>query len=103
MSSFPWTASFTPQTPVFELANIVRGLVPDVPIVSAPAAPSSMARAPCRALVSAQAFAHHARRYCGGCSPTNLPLGDFVFRPTTEVARAQDLTSLEKALHQVPA
>ncbi|MDE2163776.1 MAG: histidine kinase [Alphaproteobacteria bacterium] len=89
----------------FELAQMVRRLVPDVPIV----------------LQSSQAQ-HRAQAQAAGFSflrkgsPTLLEdlrrilteqfsLGDFVFRlpDGTEVARARDLNTLVTLLHEVPA
>jgi len=89
----------------FELANMVRELVPDVPIVLQ----SGMAQHGARA--KAEGFSFLKKR-----SPTLLEdlrrilteqfsLGDFVFRleDGTEVARASDLDTLLMRLHDVPA
>ena len=101
---FPMDGKLTPDAG-FELANMVRSLVPDVPIVLHSSRTKFMARA------HAEGYSFLRKR-----SPTMLgdlrrlltnqfAFGDFVFRRPdhSEVARAQDLTSLEKALHQVPA
>ncbi len=101
---FPMGGKLTPDAG-FELANMVRSLVPDVPIVLHSSRTQFMARA------HAEGYSFLRKR-----SPTMLAdlqrllteqfaFGDFVFlRPDrSEVARAKDLTSLEKALHQVPA
>ena len=101
---FPMGGKLTPDAG-FELANMVRSLVPDVPIVLHSSRTKFMARA------HAEGYSFLRKR-----SPTMLgdlrrllteqfAFGDFVFRrpDRSEVARAKDLTSLEKALHQVPA
>jgi CheY-like chemotaxis protein len=101
---FPMGGKLTPDAG-FELASMVRKLVPDVPIVLHSSRTKFMARA------HAEGYSFLRKR-----SPTMLrdlrrllaeqfAFGDFVFRrpDLTEVARAKDLTSLEKALHQVPA
>ena len=101
---FPMGGKLTPDAG-FELANMVRSLVPDVPIVLHSSRTKFMARA------HAEGYSFLRKR-----SPTMLAdlqrlladqfaFGDFVFRRPdhSEVARAKDLASLEKALHQVPA
>jgi CheY-like chemotaxis protein len=101
---FPLGGKLTPDAG-FELANMVRSLVPDVPIVLHSSRTKFMAHA------HAEGYSFLRKR-----SPTMLgdlrrlltehfAFGDFVFRrpDRSEVARAKDLTSLEKLLHQVPA
>jgi CheY-like chemotaxis protein len=101
---FPMDGKLTPDAG-FELANMVRTLVPDVPIVLHSSRTKFMAHA------HAEGYSFLRKR-----SPTMLgdlrrllteqfAFGDFVFRrpDRSEVARAHDLTSLEKLLHQVPA
>ncbi len=101
---FPLGGQLTPDAG-FELANMVRGLTPDVPIVLHSSRTKFMARA------HAEGYSFLRKR-----SPTMLgdlrrlltehfAFGDFIFRrpDRSEVARAKDLTSLEKLLHQVPA
>ena len=88
----------------FELAHVIRGLVPDVPIVLHSSHTEYKARA------YAEGFAFLQKR-----SPTFLrdfrrlltqqcAFGDFVFRMPdgAEVARASDMNSLEALLHTVP-
>ena len=88
----------------FELAHVIRGLVPDVPIVLQSSQTEYQARA------YAEGFAFLRKR-----SPTFLrdfrrllmqqfAFGDFVFRTPdgAEVARASDMNSLEALLHTVP-
>jgi CheY-like chemotaxis protein len=101
---FPRGGQLTPEAG-FELAHLVRGLVPDVPIVLQSSRTEFMARA------QAGGFSFFRKR-----SPTLLGdlrhflieqfgFGDFVFRlpDLTEVARARDLNELEGRLHEVPA
>src|SRR5581483_2347390 len=89
----------------FELARMIRGLVPDAPIVL------QSSRAEFRSRAHAQGCSFLRKR-----SPTLLrdlrrlltdqfAFGDFVFRlpDATEVARASDLNGLEQLLHAVPA
>ena len=101
---FPLGGQLTPDAG-FELANMVRSLTPDVPIVLHSSRTKFMARA------HAEGYSFLRKR-----SPTMLgdlrrllteqfAFGDFIFRrpDRSEIARAKDLTSLEKLLHQVPA
>jgi Pyruvate phosphate dikinase, AMP/ATP-binding domain len=89
----------------FELAHMIRGLVPDVPVVLHSSHTEYRTRA------HAEGFAFLQKR-----SPTFLrdfrrlltqqcAFGDFVFRMPdgTEVARASDLNTLEEKLQTVPA
>jgi CheY-like chemotaxis protein len=89
----------------FELAHMIRGLVPDVPVVLHSSHTEYRTRA------HAEGFAFLQKR-----SPTFLrdfrrlltqqcSFGDFVFRMPdgTEVARAGDLNALEEKLHTIPA
>jgi CheY-like chemotaxis protein len=89
----------------FELARMVRSMVPDVPIVLQSSRTEFMGRA------HSEGFSFLRKR-----SPTLLAdlrrflteqfgFGDFVFRLAdhTEVARANDLNALEMLLHEVPA
>ncbi len=89
----------------FQLAHVIRELVPDVPVVLHSSHTEYKARA------HAEGFAFLQKR-----SPTFLQdfrelliqqcaFGDFVFRAPdgTEVARARDMQELEVELHRVPA
>ena len=89
----------------FELAHMIRELVPDVPVVLHSSHTEYRSRA------HAEGFAFLQKR-----SPTFLrdfrqlltqqcSFGDFVFRMPdgTEVARASDMNALEASLHTVPA
>ena len=89
----------------FDLAQMVRGVVPDVPIVL------QSSRTEFRTRAHACGFSFLRKR-----SPTLLRdlrrflteqagFGDFVFRQPdgVEVARASDLNELEERLHEIPA
>ncbi|HEY7615470.1 MAG TPA: PEP/pyruvate-binding domain-containing protein, partial [Terriglobales bacterium] len=101
---FPRRGELTPEAG-FDLARMVRSVVPDVPIVL------HSSRTKFRAQAHAEGFSFLRKR-----SPTLLrdlrrflvqqfAFGDFVFRlpDGTEVARASDLNTLEALLHTVPA
>ncbi len=100
---FPRAGSPDPNAG-FELAHVIRDLVPDVPIVLHSSHTEYRSRA------HAEGFAFLQKR-----SPTFLrdfrklltqqcAFGDFVFRMPdgTEVARASDMNALEAQLHTVP-
>jgi hypothetical protein len=101
---FPRGGRVMPETG-FELARMIRSVVPDVPIVLQTSRTAFMERA----------FAH-GLSFLQKRSPTLLGdlrkflveevgFGTFVFRlpDKTEVARATNLNELEKLLHTVPA
>ena len=102
---FPRKGKLMPETG-FELARMIRSIVPDVPIVLQSGRPEFMAKA------HAEEFSFLQKR-----SPTLLGdlrhwlieqvgFGDFIFRlpdRKTEVARASNLNELERALRTVPA
>lgn len=101
---FPRDGALTPDAG-FNLANMVRKVVPDVPIVLQSSRTAFMDRA------NAEGFVFLRKR-----SPTLLAdlrrflveqvgFGDFVFRLPNgmEVARAHDMVGLEKLLYEVPA
>ena len=102
---FPRRGQLMPETG-FELARMIRSIVPDVPIVL------QSGRAEFSARARAEEFSFLQKR-----SPTLLGdlrdwlieqvgFGDFVFRlpdRKTEVARASNLNELEQALRTVPA
>ena len=101
---FPRQGEVSPEAG-FELARMVRSMVPDVPIVLQSSRTEFMARA----LSEGSSFLRKR-------SPTFLgdlrhvlieqfAFGDFVFRLSdrTEVARASDLNAFEQLLHEVPA
>lgn len=100
---FPMGGELTPEAG-FELSRLIRGKVPDVPIVL------QSSRTEFRARAHAEGFSFLRKR-----SPTLLRdlrrflteqagFGDFVFRlpDHTEVARATNLNELEERLAEVP-
>src|SRR5580692_50776 len=101
---FPWEGQLSPEAG-FELARMVKSLVPDVPVVL------QSSRTEFRPRAHAGGYSFLRKR-----SPTLLKdlrrilteqfgFGDFVFRlpDASEVGRAKDLTELEKQLQTVPA
>ena len=100
---FPWEGKLSPEAG-FELARMVKSLVPDVPVVL------QTSRTEFRPRAQAAGYSFLRKR-----SPTLLQdlrgilteqfgFGDFVFRlpDASEVGRAQDLNELEKRLQTVP-
>ncbi len=100
---FPWEGALNPDAG-FELARMVKSMVPDVPVVLQTSRPEFRPRA------HAEGYAFLRKR-----SPTLLKdlrriltdqfgFGDFVFRlaDQTEVGRATDLNELEEQLQTVP-
>ncbi|HET9409948.1 MAG TPA: PEP/pyruvate-binding domain-containing protein [Candidatus Sulfotelmatobacter sp.] len=101
---FPWDGRLSPEAG-FELARIVKNLVPDVPVVL------QTSRTEFKPRAHAEGHSFLRKR-----SPTllkdlrriltdNFGFGDFVFRTPDggEVARAKDLNELEEKLRTVPA
>ncbi|MGA2965521.1 MAG: DUF5752 family protein [Terriglobales bacterium] len=100
---FPWDGKLNPEAG-FELARMVKRLVPDVPVVL------QTSRAEFRPRAYAEGYSFLRKR-----SPTLLKdlrrilteqfgFGDFVFRlpDASEVGRAKDLNALEEQLRTVP-
>jgi CheY-like chemotaxis protein len=101
---FPWDGKLSPEAG-FEIARLVKALVPDAPVVLQ----TSRTEFRPRALAAGYSFLRKR-------SPTLLQdlsrilteqfgFGDFVFRlpDYSEVARAEDLNELEEKLQAVPA
>jgi CheY-like chemotaxis protein len=101
---FPWEGKLSPEAG-FELARLVKSLVPDVPVVL------QTSRTEFRPRAHAAGYSFLRKR-----SPTLLKdlrrilteqfgFGDFVFRlpDASEVGRAKDLNELEEQLRTVPA
>jgi CheY-like chemotaxis protein len=101
---FPWEGKLSPEAG-FELARMVKSLVPDVPVVL------QTSRTEFRPRAQAAGYSFLRKR-----SPTLLQdlrrilteqfgFGDFVFRlpDASEVGRAKDLNELEEQLQLVPA
>ena len=100
---FPWNGKLSPEAG-FELARIVRDLVPDAPVVLQTSRTEFCPRA------HAEGYSFLRKR-----SPTllrdlrqilteHMGFGDFVFRTPdqSEVGRASDLNALEEQLQSVP-
>src|ERR1700683_4785279 len=100
---FPWEAKLSPEAG-FELARLMKALVPDVPVVL------QTSRTEFRPRAQAEGYSFLRKR-----SPTLLKdlrriltehfgFGDFVFRlpDMKEVGRAKDLNELEEQLQTVP-
>jgi CheY-like chemotaxis protein len=100
---FPWEGKLSPEAG-FELARMVKSLVPDVPVVL------QTSRTEFRPRAFAEGFSFLRKR-----SPTLLKdlrrilteqfgFGDFVFRlpDSSEVGRAKDMNELEEQLRIVP-
>ena len=100
---FPWENKLSPEAG-FELARLMKALVPDVPVVL------QTSRTEFRPRAQAEGYSFLRKR-----SPTLLKdlrriltehfgFGDFVFRlpDSKEVARAKDLNELEEQLQTVP-
>ena len=102
---FPRDGELSPESG-FDLAHMIRGVVPDVPIVLQ-SSRTEQFRA--RALAEGFSFLRKGSptllRDLRGVLTEQFGFGDFVFRMPdhTEVARASDLNSLENLLHEVPA
>src|SRR5712671_5613078 len=101
---FPWNGKLNPDAG-FELARLVKSLVPDAPVVL------QTSRTEFRPRAHAEGYSFLRKR-----SPTLMKdlrrllteqfgFGDFVFRmpDQTEVGRAADLNTLEEQLQTVPA
>jgi len=101
---FPWEGKLSPEAG-FELARMMKSLVPDVPVVL------QTSRTEFRARAHAEGYSFLRKR-----SPTLLKdlrqilteqfgFGDFVFRlpDASEVGRAKDMNELEEQLQTVPA
>src|ERR1700693_3247045 len=101
---FPRQGEVSPEAG-FELARMVRSMVPDVPIVLQSSRTEFMARA----LAEGASFLRkRSPTFLGDLRQVlieQFAFGDFVFRlpDRTEVARASDLTAFEQLLHEVPA
>src|SRR2546422_831211 len=89
----------------FQLARMVRGMVPDIPIVLQSSRTEFMERAQTEGF---SFLRKHSPTLLGDLRQflvEQFGFGDFVFRlpDHTEVARARDLNALETLLHEVPA
>jgi CheY-like chemotaxis protein len=89
----------------FDLARMVRDMVPDVPIVLQSSRTQFMAHAHNEGFLFLRKGSPTLLGDLRGILTEEFALGDFVFRlpDRTEVARASDLNALETLLHEVPA
>src|SRR5581483_6202896 len=89
----------------FELAHVIRELVPDVPIVLHSSHTEYRTRAHEEGFTFLQKRSPTFLRDFRKLLTQQCSFGDFVFRLPNgeEVGRASDLNSLEVALHQIPA
>ncbi len=89
----------------FELARMVRSLVPDVPIVLQSSRTEFMVRAHSEGVSFLRKGSPTLLADLRTFLTEQFGFGDFVFRlpDLTEVARARDLNELESRLHEVPA
>ncbi|MGB9235707.1 MAG: PEP/pyruvate-binding domain-containing protein [Terriglobales bacterium] len=89
----------------FELAHMIRDLVPDVPIVLHSSHTEYRSRANAEGFVFLQKRSPTFLRDFRELLTQECSFGDFVFRMPdgTEVAHASDLNALEEKLHTVPA
>lgn len=92
------------QNAGFELAHVIRGLVPDVPIVLHSSHTEYKARAYREGFTFLQKRSPTFLRDFRRLLTQQCAFGDFVFRMPdgAEVARASDMNSLEALLHTVP-
>ena len=95
------------QTPTagFELAHMIRDLVPDVPIILQSSHTEYRERAHAERLSFLQKRSPTLLRDLRKLLTQQCAFGDFVFRMPDgrEVGRASDMRSMEVALHNVPA
>lgn len=88
----------------FELAHMIRGIVPDVPIVLQSGRQQFMFRAQTEGFTFLRKGSDTLLSDLRGLLTQQFGFGDFAFRLPNgkEVARAGDLTALEEELHRVP-
>ncbi len=100
---FPRAGELLPDAG-FQLARMVRGMVPDVPIVLQSSRTEFAERARAEGFSFLRKHSPTLLRDLRGFLIEQFGFGDFVFRlpDHTEVARASDLNALETLLHQVP-
>jgi CheY-like chemotaxis protein len=102
---FPRRGSMTPEAG-FDLARMIRSVVPDVPIVLQSGRPEFMDKAYAEEFSFLQKHSPTLLSDLRNWLTSQVGFGDFVFRlpdRKTEVARASNLNELEEALRTVPA
>jgi CheY-like chemotaxis protein len=100
---FPRAAELLPDAG-FQLARMVRAMVPDVPIVLQSSRTEFVERAQAEGFSFLRKHSPTLLRDLRRFLIEQFGFGDFVFRlpDHTEVARASDLNALEALLHEVP-
>ena len=100
---FPREGKLNPEAG-FELARMIRGTVPDVPIVLQSGSPELMARAKAEGFSFLRKGSDTLLSDLRELLKEEFAFGDFIFRLPNgkEVGRASDLTELEAQLRRVP-
>jgi CheY-like chemotaxis protein len=101
---FPWEGKLSPEAG-FELARMVKSLVPDVPVVLQTSRPEFRPRAHAEGYSFLRKRSPTLLKDLGEILIEQFGFGDFVFRlpDATEVGRAKDMNELEEQLQSVPA
>ncbi|MGB8581487.1 MAG: PEP/pyruvate-binding domain-containing protein [Candidatus Sulfotelmatobacter sp.] len=101
---FPWEGTLN-SAAGFELARLVRSLVPDVPVVLQTSRPAFRERAYAEGYSFLQKLSPTLLQDLRRILTEEFGFGDFVFRlpDLLEVGRAKDLTELEHQLKKLPA
>ena len=100
---FPRDGKLNPEAG-FELARMIRNVVPDAPIVLQSGLPELMTRAKAEGFSFLRKGSDTLLADLRALLKEEFAFGDFVFRLPSgkEVARASDLNELEEQLHRVP-
>ena len=100
---FPWNGKLSPEAG-FELARIVRDLVPDAPVVLQTSRTEFRPRAHAEGYSFLRKHSPTLLRDLRQILTEHMGFGDFVFRmpDQSEVGRASDLNTLEEQLQSVP-
>src|SRR5579862_8771376 len=101
---FPWEGTLN-SAAGFELARLVRSLVPDVPVVLQTSRPAFRERAYAEGYSFLQKLSPTLLQDLRRILTEEFGFGDFVFRlpDLLEVGRAKDLSELERQLKKLPA
>ncbi|MGB8011764.1 MAG: PEP/pyruvate-binding domain-containing protein [Terriglobales bacterium] len=101
---FPWEGKLSPDAG-FELARMVRSLVPDAPVVLQTSRTEFRPRAHAAGYSFLRKRSQTLLRDLRRILTEQFGFGDFVFRlpDSTEVGRAKDMNELEEQLQKVPA
>jgi CheY-like chemotaxis protein len=100
---FPWEGKLSPEAG-FELARIVKSLVPDAPVVLQTSRTEFRPRAHAAGYAFLRKRSQTLLQDLRGILTEQFGFGDFVFRlpDDTEVGRAKDMNELEEQLQIVP-